>query len=155
VVTPLSLLLRTGPKRVTTEHLHAVRSMLEVENAGAAAANATDDDIDDLRRLLHQMEEAADSPELFAARDSEFHRRIAAATHNPLLAVLLDSLQDLMAEVRRFVSTTPGLAIRVMPTHLQIVEGIAARNSDAAREAMREHLLIAVTVQQETIASHS
>jgi GntR family transcriptional repressor for pyruvate dehydrogenase complex len=155
VVKPLSLLLQTGAERVTTEHLHAVRSMLEVENAALAAANSSAEEVEDLRRLCREMKEAAHDPELFAAKDSEFHRRIAAATHNPLLSVLLDSLQDLMAEVRKFVSTTPGLASRVMPTHSRIVDSIAAQDAEAARQSMREHLEIAIAVQQATLAARS
>ncbi|MCU0244974.1 MAG: FadR family transcriptional regulator [Bryobacter sp.] len=152
VVGPLSLLLRTGVQPVSVEHLHQVRSILEVENAGNAASAATIEDVARLRALCAEMLESFADADVFAEKDAEFHRAIAAATHNPLLSVLLDSLQDLMAEVRHLVAARPHLPERVMPTHVEVVDAIAARDAAAARDAMRRHLEIAIGLQQEALA---
>src|SRR5271157_3488829 len=96
MVKPLNLFLRTWGEDVSLEHLHQVRSLLEVENAGLAAEQASDEDIHDLRCIVEEMEAAKDDPVLFAVKDSEFHRRLAQTTHNPLLTLLLDSIHDLM-----------------------------------------------------------
>lgn len=151
VVKPLTLFLQTCGQSVSIEHLHQVRSILEVENAGLAAAQASDEDIQELRRLCAEMESAESDAKRFAAADDEFHRRLAGTTHNPLLILLLDSMHDLMAEVRSEVARAPGLALRVMPTHVRILESVAARNPKGARAAMREHLSIALAIQRETL----
>jgi len=151
VTAPLTLFLRTCDQEVNVEHLHQVRSILEVENAGLAASQRTEADILDLTRICTEMESAADDPDLFAAKDSEFHRRLIQTTHNPLMTLLLDSIQKMTAEVRSLVGRQPHLVDRVMPTHIRILECVAAQNPDGARAAMGEHLATAFAVQRELI----
>jgi GntR family transcriptional repressor for pyruvate dehydrogenase complex len=149
VTTPLTLFMRTCGAIVTIEHLHQVRLMLEVGNASLAAEEATEEDIRDLRRIYADMEAVAADPAQLAAKDAEFHRRVAEATHNPLLVLLLDSVRDLMAEIRTLVAQQPGLFERVMPTHTQVLDCIAAHDAMGADQAMREHLAIALSIQRE------
>ena len=155
VTRPLTLFLRTSVQEVNVEHLHQVRSMLEVENAGLAATQRTDEDVVDLTRLCDEMQMAAEDPERFALLDSEFHRRLVQTTHNPLMILLLDSIQKMTAEVRVLVGSRPHLFERVMPSHYRILEGVAAQDRDGARAAMREHLDIALAIQRELIESQA
>lgn len=151
VVKPLTLFLQVRGLNVNIQHLYHVRSILEVENAGLAAEQATEEDVRELKRICAEMEKAADDATLFAQKDSEFHRRISETTHNPLLILLLDSVNDMMSEVRRLVANQAGLFERVMPTHNRIIESIVSRDSAGARQAMREHLEIALAIQTELI----
>jgi len=155
ITKPLTLFLRTCGQEVNLQHLHQVRSILEVENAGIAAEQRTDEDIRDLERLCEEMRSAADNPEQFALKDSEFHRRLSETTHNPLMILLIDSVQKLMSDVRALVSKQPGLFDRVMPTHLRVVQCVESRDPDGARAAMREHLVIALQIQTELIEGHT
>jgi GntR family transcriptional repressor for pyruvate dehydrogenase complex len=154
IVKPLTLFLQTCGQEVNIGHLYQVRSILEVENAAMAARQATDADLADLVRICCEMESAASDPPEFALKDSEFHRRLSETTHNPLMILLLDSIQTMMSEVRILVSKQPDLFDRVMPTHLQIVERIKSRDPDGARLAMREHVGIALIIQRELIEAH-
>lgn len=147
VVKPLAIFLRTRGQAIGIQHLHQVRSLLEVENAALAADQGTAEDVQDLTRICSDMEAAAGEPAQFAVKDSEFHRRLSQTTHNPLMILLLDSIHDMMAEVRALVGNEQGLFERVMPTHLRILEAVAAHDVVGAREAMREHLEIAFEIQ--------
>jgi GntR family transcriptional repressor for pyruvate dehydrogenase complex len=151
VVKPLTLFLRSRGQEVSIGHLHQVRSILEVENAGLAAQQGTAEDVQDLTRICAEMEAAAHDPAQFAVKDSEFHRRLSQTTHNPLMILLLDSIHDMMAEVRALVGNERGLFERVMPTHIRVVETVAAHDTMGAREAMRGHLEIALEIQTELI----
>ncbi|MDX2151297.1 MAG: FadR/GntR family transcriptional regulator [Bryobacteraceae bacterium] len=151
VVRPLAFLLKTGGPEVTAEHLHQVRSILEVENAGLAAIAASPEDVRALESCCEAME-AAQNAEEFARCDARFHARIAAATHNPLLPVLLQSIEDLMSEVRRMVAGVPGLRTHVMPGHREICRAIRAHDADGSRIAMQEHLRMALALQREYLA---
>jgi GntR family transcriptional regulator, transcriptional repressor for pyruvate dehydrogenase complex len=155
VVKPLNLFLRTWGQDVSLAHLHQVRSLLEVENAGLAAEQASEEDIQDLRRIVAEMESAKDDPALFAMRDSDFHRRLAQTTHNPLLTLLLDSIHDLMVEVRELVARESGLVERVMPAHVELLECVEMRDAKRARQTMRAHLLAALEVQKRAALSAS
>jgi len=151
IATPLKLFLRTGGVEVNLEHLHQVRSILEVGIASLAACMRTQTDVEDLVRLCDEMAASANNPEAFAELDSEFHRRIAMATQNPLLTLLLDSIRETMSEVRELVSRQPGLFDRVTPGHTRVLNSIIAQNPSGARAAMHEHLETALEVQRELI----
>jgi GntR family transcriptional regulator, transcriptional repressor for pyruvate dehydrogenase complex len=151
VATPLKLFLRTCGQEVNVVHLHQVRSILEVGIAAVAARMRTDDDVAELARLCDEMKASRNDPELFAGFDSEFHRRISKATQNPLLALLLDSIREMMAEIRELVSHQPDLFDRVMPSHTRILDCIISQDPVGASAAMHEHLEIALAIQQELI----
>jgi DNA-binding FadR family transcriptional regulator len=152
---PLNLFLRSWGRDVSLHHLHQVRSLLEVENIGLAAEQASEEDIQDLRRILGEMEAAKEEPLLFAAKDSEFHRRLAQTAHNPLLTLLLDSIHDLMVEIRELVARESGLVERVMPAHVAMLDCIVMRDSRRARQTMRAHLDTSLDVQKKAIFSLS
>ena len=88
-------------------------------------------------------------------KDSEFHRRLIQTTHNPLMSLLLESIQAMTAEVRALIGKQPHLYERVMPTHFQILERVVTQDPDGARAAMREHLDIALTIQRELIQNQA
>jgi len=154
VATPLTLFLRASGGEVDLGHLHQVRSILEVETAALAAAQRNESDVADLRRICDEMQQAAEDPDQFAVKDSEFHRRLVQTTHNPLMSLLLDSIQKMTAEVRNLVGKQPHLFERVMPTHIRILECVEAQDADGARAVMREHLDIALAIQRELVQLH-
>lgn len=142
VVGPLNLLLQTqGGGSISFEDLHQVRSILEIEIAGLAAVQATEEDLQHLEQIMHDMETAKGTPEIFAAKDAEFHHALAHTTHNPLLVVLLDSIRDLLHDYLLLVIPRLELRQDVLPYHDQILERVAAGDEDGARQAMREHLM--------------
>jgi GntR family transcriptional regulator, rspAB operon transcriptional repressor len=140
--------------RVTVQSIHDtfdVRRVIEGAAAAWAAQRATDDEIDQLRRLasLPQSLSAdarrsrSDAPAEY--RDAEaanvrFHLAIAAAARNTLAMELIERC---LAKVDRFMS----LGVHFGPfhqgateAHLAIVDAIARRDPDAARTRMEEHL---------------
>jgi DNA-binding FadR family transcriptional regulator len=155
IVEPLSLLLQTQEGGVSIEHLHQVRRILEVEIAGLAALQATEEDIEELKQVLDEMESVKDIPEAFVAGDADFHQGLAATTHNPLLIVLLASIRDLMREVRLMVTQHPDLREQVMPDHRKILEQVAAQDSAGARQAMEQHLEHAWRFQEDLLTAKS
>jgi GntR family transcriptional repressor for pyruvate dehydrogenase complex len=120
--------------------LHEVRSVLEIEIAGLAAERATDEDLAALEKSCDDMAAALDDVEKISVLDVEFHRLIAQATHNSLFVVMLDSIGDILLDVRRATMGIAGRPARGLEHHRAILERIAARSPDDAREAMRTHL---------------
>ena len=140
VTEPISLLLRSYEQGVNFEDLHQVRSILEVEIAGLAAEKATETGVDNLRTIMDNMERSRGNAIDFAAHDADFHGALAEATCNPLLGLLSDTVRQLLKDY--LVLVTPHLDPdkHVLPFHYRIVDQVAARNPNGAREAMREHL---------------
>jgi GntR family transcriptional repressor for pyruvate dehydrogenase complex len=141
----LSMLMRLNSQ--TIEHLHQVRSILEVEVAAIAASQATDEEITELDQYLEQMESLAEDPVAYARVDGEFHRCLARIAHNPLLVMLLDSVSSLLYEVRLAVSQYPDLYERTLQDHRLIVHHVRAHSASGARQAMSDHLKYAREIQ--------
>lgn len=121
--------------------VHEVRTTIEIQVAGLAAERATEDDVFDLEDVCERMREAAGDTEAASREDVAFHRAVAEAAHNPLFVIMLDSIGDVMLEIRRATLGIPGRARKGVAAHRKILARVAAHDPDGAREAMREHLL--------------
>lgn len=135
----MSLFLR-GNSGIDYAKVHEVRSALEIEMAGSAAQHATEDDLGQLRDLLQRMPGAHDEPEQAAQLDIDFHRAIAAATHNGLFVVMLGSIDDVLLEVRRSAFEVPGMLDYATKAHGEILQCLERRDGDGARREMLAHL---------------
>ena len=71
-----------------------VRRMLEPVATGMAALRMSDDELDELGRILDDMRAAADDAEKLIQVDTAFHRTVVAATGNETLTSLLDGLSS-------------------------------------------------------------
>ena len=117
--------------------LFEFRRILETEIAGLAAQRADAETVETLSRLTAQMQTAAQNTDI-ALYDAEFHRTLAAATHNAVIMRVFELLApafQTMMEQNVDVLGTEGCE-----AHLQIVSAIGARNSELAKKAMCWHL---------------
>ncbi len=60
-----------------TRDLIQIRAILEPPIAALAAQNATDEDVEELRKILVEIEELIEKREDYAQKDVEFHEQIA------------------------------------------------------------------------------
>jgi GntR family transcriptional regulator, transcriptional repressor for pyruvate dehydrogenase complex len=118
-----------------------VRRVLEVAAAGLAAERATPEDLEQIDDTLERFARESSDLEASVRIDIEFHRAVAAATHNELFLVLHDSIGEMLFEVRRRnLSRGPGERDLVVEMHRRIRNGIAEHDAHAAQQAMRDHL---------------
>lgn len=139
---PVDLLLRSLLLR--PNDVMEVREMLEVKVAGLAAERAKLSDIEAMEETIRALSVRNASVEDLAEADVTFHRLLAAATGNPLISVLTDSVNDLMLQLRLNAfrldrAHAIELAIKV---HSHILGRVKARDAEGARRAMVEHLAI-------------
>lgn len=107
-----------------------------------ACERGTDEDFAMLQRICASMGEVLDDREEASIRDVRFHSAIAEATHNPLYKIMLDSMGGVLLNVRRYAAGVSRVTLdRAFEHHNRILERIAERDADGAREAMRAHLL--------------
>ncbi|MEN9935018.1 MAG: hypothetical protein RLZZ387_1597 [Chloroflexota bacterium] len=158
VAQSVTLLLRTG-QQIDHAAIHEVRCALEVEIAGLAAERRTPEDLTQLEGLLDEMEALVSDPALlvrsrdqFIANDIRFHAALAVATHNALFVMLLDSLADVMIEVRQMGFVVPDSHQQALRYHRSIYAPVRAGDGAAAREAMRAHLARSEQVMRAGVA---
>jgi GntR family transcriptional regulator, transcriptional repressor for pyruvate dehydrogenase complex len=134
----MTLFLR-GNSSIDYAKVNEVRMALEVEMAALAAERAGEEDLERLRDALERLRKSGPDADLAAALDVEFHRAIAIATQNELFTVMLDSIRDVLREVRVAAFQADMLEYAVS-AHEEILRAIERHDARAAREAMRSHL---------------
>lgn len=155
VTQSMTLFLRGGQPDLDFTKVHEIRRVLEIEIAGLAAARRTDDDLIKLQRLLDEMPTVQHDRDRFAQNDVAFHAALAAATHNELFALLLDSIVDIMLKVRQMGLDVPGTTAHGINFHRAIFAEVKAGNVDGARQTMLEHLIDSEAIMHQALALHN
>lgn len=136
----LSLLLPDLVVRL--EQLMEARLTIEPEIARLAALRASAEQIEALSGTLRAMAQA-DSQEAAVVADIEFHRQLAQASGNEVLALMLESLSELGRESRRLTIGNVGRQ-RAIEHHAAILKAVTEKQPDAAAQAMRTHVQVAI-----------
>src|SRR5204863_8873173 len=119
--------------------LTSARISLEVQPAVDAVRNATPEHLLEMHRLLSTAAHTFSDDDLQHTTNMGFHRQIAVASGNSVLAQLVDVLIDLFSAEQRVIL---GLLSREQDykEHLSILEAIELRDETLAAERMRAHL---------------
>lgn len=131
-----------GGKRRVIEVLE-MRLGIEAEAAALAAKRATSDQLQGLRHAFADLERAVASGRAAHKHDLNFHRVMVEAANNGVYADFARFLQQYLEEtigVSHGHSRQRGVLGTVLQEHASILEAIATRNPERAREAARQHL---------------
>ncbi len=131
--------------------MYEARRILEVGAAGLAAERATDEQLAKLAEDVEALYGALESPQVFLVHDINFHRSVAAASGNPIVASLMEMVSALYYDRRR--QTAQRASERDLrdaaEAHRRIYDAICAHDAERARQAMNEHLLQASVYQEQ------
>lgn len=119
-----------------------LETMLNLEPVAArlAARRPGRSHITALQHSLHDME-AAPGVGRFRSEASDFHNVLMHASGNPVLALVVQSLRDILLErIAPIEFDTAQERRRIADAHFQTVEAIIARDADRAEEIMSEHI---------------
>ena len=123
-----------------TQNLVQVREILEPEIAALAAKHATPKNILAMSEAIAAMDNAGDDMDDFIEGDLDFHLALAEGTQNDFILVLIDALVEVLRELRRLTSQTPGGLERAQYHHKRILEAVEHRDANKARECMHNHM---------------
>jgi GntR family transcriptional regulator, transcriptional repressor for pyruvate dehydrogenase complex len=127
--------------------LFEVRRVLEAGTASLAAERATSDQIATISDEVTGMYSALHDPQLFLDYDLRFHRAVAAAANNPMLGAIIEAVAALFFEERRATIEHAHNLTETAEMHRRIYQAIRARDQEAARAAMEEHVQLAQLAQ--------
>ncbi len=139
----------------TRHQMFEARQALESTVAAFAAQRATPETLISLNDETAAMFAALDQPGEFLAHDLAFHRTVAAAAGNPVLASMVEMVAEIFREARQD-SIRYARDLRVAADeHRAIYQAIRAGDGERARRAMRDHLVRAerTQVEEEQIAT--
>jgi len=138
--------LRSPPLPADSGPFELIRArwLIEAECAALAAKEATKTQIRSMEEALDQMESERERGVMPLSSDRLFHLRIAEASGNSALALVVKTLWDqrtgpLFLRLEHHFDTPElwGVAIK---EHREIVAAIARHDATAARAAMRGHM---------------
>lgn len=131
----------------STEMFEARRA-LEMAIAGLAAERATGDHMASMAEELAGMYASLEEPEQYLLHDMRFHQMIAAASGNRILTALMNMTAKILFDVRSKTVNRAHDLKESAEMHRLIYQAIRKRNPDAARLAMRDHLILAQRAQE-------
>lgn len=117
----------------TISEVYLLRAELYAFLARQAALNSTEDDVEQLRRIISELELLVDEPgDGYFWKNLDFHERLAAAAHNETLTFAIRGLGLRVLRYRHQVMNLPGRQQRLLDDHRRLVVAISERDADFA-----------------------
>ncbi len=118
-----------------------VRLILEVGIVPLLCERATEEDLEDLERMCADSRVAVRGGNYSMEMSAEFHVRVARATHNPALALLVESFRGpILMSLEEARATAPEMGKLGTEEHERFVAAVRKRDPENAMRIMREHL---------------
>lgn len=131
----------------TRDEMFEARRMLEVGVAGLAAQRATGEQIAAIAEEVTSMFASLDNPFDFLLHDIRFHRAVAEASGNPILASLVEMLSEVFYERRRQTIDRARDFKESAEMHRRIYMAVRQRDAAGASDAMNRHLQLSYEAQ--------
>jgi GntR family transcriptional repressor for pyruvate dehydrogenase complex len=122
------------------DELMDVRRMFEPAVARAAAERASDEDLADLERILETQRQKLKTGQSAIVEDTAFHAILARATRNRVVMSIMATLNDLLVDSRTQSLNQKGRPGRSIDGHEAVVAALRRHDSDAASQAMSNHI---------------
>ena len=146
-VNPLSLF--SALHGIPQDELFEARRVIEIDLAGLAAERAGGEELAAISEEVMEMFASFDDEQRFLVHDIRFHRSVAMAARNPLLAAVMEMVADLFYDHRKTTVENWRGAPEASEQHRRIYQAIKARDVAKARLEMGNHLTWAQEDQKE------
>lgn len=135
-ITDLLVLSRLSAVEVTE-----ARQLMDLGIIPIVCERATAADIADLSAHCSAAQAACDRGEYTVEMSAEFHVRLARATHNGAISMLVQSFREsVLMSLERAKEVAPGMGKEGIDEHIALVEAIRDRDPVRAHKIMTEHL---------------
>jgi GntR family transcriptional repressor for pyruvate dehydrogenase complex len=127
---------------ITRAEMYEARRVLEVSVSGMAAERAASEHLATIADEVTNLFAAMNDPQAFLVHDIRFHRAVAVASGNPILASLVEMVSALYYERRRETAAraTERNLHDAAELHRRIYQAIRSHNVEQAQSLMSEHL---------------
>jgi GntR family transcriptional regulator, transcriptional repressor for pyruvate dehydrogenase complex len=135
-----SLHLLIAADEADLAELFEVRRILEGETAALAATRRTQSDLRRMATAIDAMEEGLEAEHSFIEADLRFHLTVADASRNRVALHLMHAIRELLQRSLSSSYHVPGSPEGAIEMHRLILEAIADKEPEAARQRMQEHV---------------
>jgi GntR family transcriptional repressor for pyruvate dehydrogenase complex len=129
----------------SVEELFEARLIIEAGLAELAAERATDADIAALIEEVEGMKANTGDPEEFLKHDVRFHQAMARAANNKLMSGVMDTVAQLLFQIRRQTITQASDLDEAIEWHEKIIAAMLKHDPKRAKETLSGHLRAAQT----------
>ena len=139
-------------QKFTAEHLNEVRRIIEPVCAGIVAGRINAEELKDIEANIKYCENKIKSGKsggkftdsdflVVEERTVEFHRLLGQATHNPVLLLTVDYIEDFLVSFKKSI-TVPDLkfSIDTVRDHRRIYNALKAGQVEKAEQEMLRHV---------------
>lgn len=116
------------------------RRIMEPEIASLAAQRATPAALNQLKILVCDQQRALLAGEEDERFDTEFHQLLVAMTGNSVIAQVMQAIQLIVDKSRATWLQSRERRQMSVEGHLRIIDALEKKESDGARQAMRQHI---------------
>lgn len=133
-----------------------IRAAMEALAAGLAAERITEEELEELERILVTIGECVKNNDLekLIEVDTEFHDILFKASRNERLVQIVSNLREQIQRFRTASLSTPGRMKYALEEHKKIVEAVSERNVELAQSLAREHIENAENSMLEALDDH-
>lgn len=119
-----------------------IRTALDVLATGLAAERITEEELEQLERLLVQIGEYIEQNDMekIVEIDTQFHDLLYRASRNDRLVGIINNLREQLTRFRSISMSYPGRLKKTLEEHSRMVEAIAQRNVKLAQKLAVEHM---------------
>lgn len=139
------LALLISYRRVKLLHLAEFRETVEGMAAGLAAERAAPDDVEALKRLLHEaarcIEKGRDSRQEFYNVEMKLHQKLAQMSGNPILEWVLTTIQLNLHSYAPLMLWDKKGPQEALSDWIEILEGIEKREGTKVSSLMKAHVM--------------
>jgi len=126
---------------VTPAEVTEARFIFELGMIPLICERATDEDIANLTAICERSEEALRAGNYQVSMSAEFHTRLAQASHNDAIKLIVDSFQGpLLMSLIEAKERAPQMGDPGVKEHRQLVKAISRRDGGRAHDIMSRHL---------------
>jgi len=140
----LSWAFSAEPEPEVLHGLFELRSIVEPAAAALAATRRTQKHLDSMRHALDAMTKHTLHVEAGRLADEQFHAALLTSTNNPFIVSLTKGVTAAVTALTEFKQRIAPLKRDPVPDHLRVFDAIAAKDADAARDAMSELIRLAI-----------
>ena len=133
----LNWIFSNEPTKKNADDLIELRQMVEPVATRLAALRRTDEELALLQEAFRDMTAAGADVEAGIEPDIRFHHIILEASRNQMLKPLGHTIETALAASFRISNSAPGEPAASLARHEVVLNAIAARDGDAAEQAMR------------------
>lgn len=125
---------------VSIKNLSEVRKVLEPYLARMAAERLSSQELDALTAVHQSCVQAVARGEAVSRQEIDFHRILSKVSGNPVLVLIQDFVNSLLADSKSQLEPNQGFLDEVLAAHDRILKAIRARDPELAATEMYRHV---------------